>query len=83
MINYITKFILIFIFIILFLSFKNQTKIIENNLSLLKKNYYNEIQILINKEILLTKQINEPKLNDVNELEFIQDNKIIKFDEMV
>ena len=80
MINYITKFILIFIFIILFLSFKNQTKIIENNLSLLKKNYYNEIQILINKEILLTKQINELKLNDVNELEFIQDNKIIKFD---
>ena len=80
MINYITKFILIFIFIILFLSFKNQTKIIENNLSLLKKNYYNEIQILINKEILLTKQINELKLNDVNELEFIKDNKIIKFD---
>ena len=80
MINYITKFILIFIFIILFLSFKNQTKIIENNLSLLKKNYYNEIQILINKEILLTKQINKLKLNDVNELEFIKDNKIIKFD---
>ena len=52
----------------------------ENNLSLLKKNYNNEIQILINKEILLTKQINELKLNDVNELEFIQDNKIIKFD---
>ena len=52
----------------------------ENNLSLLKKNYNNEIQILINKEILLTKQINELKLNEVNELEFIQDNKIIKFD---
>ena len=52
----------------------------ENNLSLLKKNYYHEIQILTNKEILLTKQINELKLNDVNELEFIQDNKIIKFD---
>ena len=52
----------------------------ENNLSLLKKNYNNEIQILINKEILLTKQINELKLNVVNELEFIQDNKIIKFD---
>ncbi len=52
----------------------------ENNLSLLKKNYYHEIQILTNKEILLTKQINELKLNDVKELEFIQDNKIIKFD---
>ena len=80
MINHISKFFLIFIFIILFLSFKNQTKIIENDLSYLKKNYHNELQILINKEILLTKQINNLKLNDINNLEFTDDNKIIKFD---
>ena len=80
MINHIYKFFLIFIFIILFLSFKNQTKIIENDLSYLKKNYHNELQILINKEILLTKQINNLKLNDINNLEFTDDNKIIKFD---
>ena len=52
----------------------------ENNLSYLKKNYNNELQILINKEILLTKQINELKINDINNLAFIKDNKIIKFD---
>ncbi len=52
----------------------------ENDLSYLKKNYHNELQILINKEILLTKQINNLKLNDINNLEFTEDNKIIKFD---
>ncbi len=52
----------------------------ENDLSYLKKNYNNELQILINKEILLTKQINELKINDINNLAFIKDNKIIKFD---
>ena len=52
----------------------------ENDLSYLKKNYNNELQILINKEILLTKQINNLKLNDINNLEFTDDNKIIKFD---
>ena len=51
----------------------------ENNLSDLKKKYNNELLILTNKEILLTKQINKLKINDINNLEFIQDNKIIKF----
>ena len=39
MINHISKFCLLFIFIILFLSFKNQIKILENDLIILKKNY--------------------------------------------
>ena len=69
---------MIFIFIILFLSFKNQIKILENNLLHLKKNYNNELQILINKEILLTKQINKLKINVTDNLEFIENNKIIK-----
>ena len=51
----------------------------ENDLLHLKKNYNNELQILINKEILLTKQINKLKINDTNNLEFIENNKIIKF----
>jgi len=51
----------------------------ENNLSDLKKRYNNELEILISKEILLTKQINKLKINDINNLEFIQDNKIINF----
>ena len=38
MINHISKFFLLFIFIIIFLSFKNQIKILENDLKLIKKN---------------------------------------------
>ena len=52
----------------------------ENELSYLKKNYEHDFQILIDKEILLTKQINKLKINDINNLELIKDNKIIKFD---
>ena len=79
MINYFSKFFLLFIFIILFLSFKNQTKILENNLLYLKNNYNKDSQIYINKEILLTKQINQLQINELNNYEFIENKKIIKF----
>ena len=79
MINHITKFILIFIFIILFLSFKNQTKILENNLVYLKKNFNNDYQNFIKKEILLTKQINQFQINDFDDYIHIDNKKIIKF----
>ena len=80
MINHISKFILIFIFIILFLSFKNQIKILENELTYLKKNYTNDYQKYINKEILLSKQINQLQINELNNFEFVKNKKIIQFD---
>ena len=80
MINYFSKFFLLFIFIILFLSFKNQTKILENDLLYLKNSYDKNSQIYINKEILLTKQINQLQINELNNYEFIKNKKIIKFD---
>ena len=79
MINHIYKFCLIFIFIILFLSFKNQIKILENELTYLKINYTNDNQKYVNKEILLSKQINKLKINDINNSELFEENKIIKF----
>ena len=79
MINHITKFILIFIFIILFLSFKNQTKILENNLLYQKKNFDNDYQNFIKKEILLTKQINQFQINDFDNFIYKDNKKIIKF----
>ena len=51
----------------------------ENELSYLKKNYEHDFQILIDQEILLTKQINKIKIDDFNNLELSEDNKIIKF----
>ena len=80
MINHISKFFLLFIFIILFLSFKNQIKILENNLSNLKTNYFKDHQTYINKEILLSKQINQLQINKLNNYEFVKNKKIIKFD---
>ena len=80
MINHISKFFLLFIFIIIFLSFKNQIKILENELSYLKKNYYKSNQVYINKEILLTKQINQFEVKDFENFQFVENKKIIKFD---
>ena len=80
MINHIYKFCLIFIFIILFLSFKNQIKILENKLTFLKINYTNDYQKYVNKEILHSKQINQLQINELNNFEFIRNKKIIKFD---
>ena len=80
MINHISKFFLLFIFIILFLSFKNQIKIIESDLKYLKINYNNDYQNFINKEILLTKEINQLQINELNNYNFVENKKIIKFD---
>ena len=79
MINYFSKFLLLFIFIILFLSFKNQTKILENDLLYLKNTYDKDSQIYINKEIRLTKQVNQLQINELSNYEFIENKKIIKF----
>jgi len=80
LINHISKFFLLFIFIILFLSFKNQTKILENKLSFLKINYDKDHQKYVNKEILLSKQINQLQINKLNNFDYIKNNKIIEFD---
>ena len=80
MINHISKFFLLFIFIILFLSFKNQIKILENKLLNLKTDYFKDHQIYINKEILLSKQINQLQINKLNNYDFVKNKKIIKFD---
>ena len=80
MINHISKFFLLFLFIILFLSFKNQIKILENKLSNLKTNYFKDHQTYIDKEILLSKQINQLQINKLNNYDFVKNKKIIKFD---
>ena len=80
MINHISKFILLFLFIFLFLSFKNQIKILEKDLLYLKNNYIKDNQKYINKEIILTKQINQLQINELNNYKDFENKKIIKFD---
>ena len=71
---------MLFIFVILFLSFKNQIKILENKLSYLKINYIEDHQKYINKEILLSKQINQLQISELENYDLIENKKIIKFD---
>ncbi len=52
---------------------------LENDLLFLKKSYNKDKQIYINKEILLTKQINQLQINELNHYEYIDNKKIIKF----
>ena len=80
MINHISKFVLLFIFIFLFLSFKNQIKILEKDLLYLKNNYIKDNQKYINKEIFLTKQINQLQIKEINSYTYFDNKKIIKFD---
>ena len=80
MINHISKFFLLFIFIFLFLSFKNQIKILEKDLSYLKNNYIKDYQKYIDKEIFLTKQINQLQNVEINNFKNLENKMIIKFD---
>ncbi len=62
------------------MSFKNQIKIVENDLIYLKNNYSKTYQNFIKKEILLTKQINQLQNINLNNNNYTHNKKIIKFD---
>ena len=62
------------------MSFKNQIKILEKDLLYLKNNYIKDNQKYINKEIILTKQINQLQINELNYYKDFENKKIIKFD---
>ena len=49
-------------------------------MSYLKKTYYKNQQVYIDKEILLNKQINKLQVNDPNYFDHNENKKIIKFD---
>ncbi len=53
---------------------------LEGELSYLKKTYYKNQQVYIDKEILLNKQINKLQVNDPNYFDHNENKKIIKFD---
>ena len=71
---------MLFIFIIIFLSFKNQIKILENDLKNQKIDFNKDYQHYINKEILLTKQISELQTNELSIYDNHENKTIIKFD---
>ena len=62
------------------MSFKNQIKILEKDLSDLKINYTKDHQKYLNKVILLSKQVNQLQINELDNFNFVKNKKIIKFD---
>ena len=62
------------------MSFKNQIKILEKDLSDLKINYTKDHQKYLNKVILLSKQVNQLQINELDNYNFVKNKKIIKFD---
>ena len=46
----------------------------------MKINYERDHQKYVNKEILLSKQINQLQINELNNFEFVKNKRIIQFD---
>ena len=81
MIKNISKFIFLFVLIIIFLGFKNQTKILNSNVLDLKREYNTEFQLYLKRNIQLTKMINQFQSDDIQNKYVEKD--IIKFNRSV
>ena len=62
-----------------FISFKNETKVLKDQVYKLKIEYSDSNQIFLNREIQLSKLINQFQI-DNNQVNFVKNNKILKFD---
>ena len=78
MIRNISKFIILFFLILIFLGFKNQVKVSNIEVQDLKNIYISELQLYKKRSIQLTKMINQFQIDDI-ENKFTGEN-IIKFD---
>ena len=79
MINTISKFVILIIFIFIFLYFKNYTKITKSELQNLKNGYEKNFQIYLKREVQLSKMLNQFEYDILDEnLAF--NERIIKFD---
>ena len=79
MIKQVSKFCILFILIIIFIYFKNYTKILNNKINLAKINYEKELQLYLKREIQLTKMINEIQIEDLKN-QYSDNRDVIHFD---
>jgi len=61
-----------------FISFKNETKVLKDQVYKLKTEYSNSNQTFLNREIQLSKLINQFQI-DNNQINIVNNNKILKF----
>tara|TARA_B100001063_G_scaffold58348_1_gene52607 strand:- start:10 stop:276 length:267 start_codon:yes stop_codon:yes gene_type:complete len=70
---------MLFILIIIFIYFKNYTKILNNKINLAKINYEKELQLYLKREIQLTKMINQIQIEDFKN-QYADNQDVIHFD---
>ena len=79
MIKQVSKFIVFFILIIIFIYFKNHTKILNNEINSTKNNYEKKLQLYLKREIQLTKMINQIQIQDLKN-QYADNQDVIHFD---
>ena len=79
MIKQVSKFIVFFILIIIFIYFKNHTKILNNEINSTKSNYEKKLQLYLKREIQLTKMINQIQIQDLKN-QYADNQDVIHFD---
>lgn len=79
MIKQVSKFIVFFILIIIFIYFKNYTKILNNEINSTKNNYEKKLQLYLKREIQLTKMINQIQIQDLKN-QYADNQDVIHFD---
>jgi len=62
----------------IFISFKNETKVLKDQVYKLKTEYSNSNQTFLNREIQLSKLINQFQI-DNNQINIVNNNKVLKF----
>ena len=79
MIRQVSKFFILFILIIIFIYFKNYTKILNNEINSAKINYEKESQLYLKREIQLTKLVNQIQFEDLKN-QYADNQDVIYFD---
>ena len=79
MIRQVSKFFILFILIIIFIYFKNYTKILNNKINSAKINYEKELQLYLKRDIQLTKMVNQIQIEDLKN-QYVNNQDVIHFD---
>ena len=79
MIRQVSKFFILFILIIIFIYFKNYTKILNNEINSAKIYYEKELQLYLKREIQLTKMVNQIQIKDLKN-QYADNQDVIYFD---
>ena len=79
MLRQLSKFFILFILIIIFIYFKNYTKILNNEIYSAKINYEKELQLYLKREIQLTKMVNQIQMEDLKN-QYADNQDVIHFD---